>query len=347
MSSPSIPPLGGHDAVERNTLRLLRLLRDWKALSWPAIVAVVGALFLYFGYVASSGKTDALGIYTLDKPTVSQEYIITGALALGTLGLQLIILATVAIALRAVVGRLFCRLPDRLQALLRTIPSLPGRGWIVIIAAVATLLIGLSIIQELMRDADAMILRPAKDVGTAWLRMSLDQDRLWLLGYEMLLATIIAAFVVLSWWVLTRFARGTAARTIYGTWALIQAFNLVGGFAFVFGAGLTFQPYPIVGFSNMEQMFGKGTLPVLLGSDDKLYAFLVVLNVGTSNETPSPNKVILYVPRAEVKWMTVLEQQPLHTVALYHDLKPPLPATPTNPGPTAPSPIPGVSTPSR
>jgi len=196
------------------------------------------------------------------------------------------------------------------------------------------LLLGGRFVTNLMRNADAMILKPAEEVGTAWLRMSLDQDRIWLIGYELLLVAILSVFLFLSWWILTRFATSTMARSVYGTWAAIQIFNLVSGFAFIYGASLTFQPYPLVVFSNYEQLCGKGALPILLGSDEKLYAFLVIFKVGAPNERPSPSKVILYLPRTEVKWMAVVKQEPLHLLARYPDaraLLPQFPAIPTNP----------------
>ena len=178
-----------------------------------------------------------------------------------------------------------------------------------------------------------MILKPSKDIGPAWLRMSLDQDRLWFDSYHLLLAAAATTFVFLSWWALTRFFSSPVARAVYGAWVVLQLLVLVVGFAFIMGVGSTFRPYPVVAFSNMEQLCGKHAVPVLIGSDDKLYAFLLILNVGAQSDASDPGKTILYLPRTEVKWLTVLRQEPLHLVARYHELHSLVPDTPTNPEP--------------
>jgi hypothetical protein len=334
---------GEQEVRNQETPRWFGLLRDSKALAWPAVAVLLGAIFHFVGYAADNGKTAALGIYSLDRPAISQEYVITGVVTLATLGLQVVLIVVVATGLRALARWIVHFLSAGVQTRLGAI-SKRAWGWMVFIAAVATALSGSSIIKDLVRGADAMILKPANEVGTAWMRMSLDQDRAWQVGYQLLLAATATIFVILSRLILTKFFTSKTARAIYGTWAMIQVFNLVAGYAFIYGAAFTFQPYPIVAFSNMEQLLGKNVIPVLIGSDDKVYAFLLVFTGGGRNETPNPGKTILYLPRPEVKWLTVVRQEPLHMIAHYHDLKTLLPAAPTNPEPASPE-VPTRNTP--
>jgi hypothetical protein len=331
MTNTPVPAAGEQEAGSQDLPRWLRLLQDWKALAWPAIAALLAATCYFFGYVVDSGKRAALGIYQLDRPPVGQIYVITGAWTLATLGIQVVFVMIIAAGLRVIAREAFYWLPDGLQARLRAIQRSERWGWIVVSAAGVTAAFGQSMATGSMRDADGLILKPAKEVGTAWIRMSLDQDLVWLHGYELLLASIITIFVSLSFWILTEFATTTLTKTVGSVLAALQTFFLVIGFAFVFGVGGTVQPYPIVAFSNMEQLCGKDAIPVLIGSDDRDYAFLVLFKVGARNETSNPGKVVLYLPRSEVKWMTVLRQEPLHIIAHYHDLKT---ASPANPPPT-------------
>jgi hypothetical protein len=317
--------------------------QDWRTLAWPAIAAVLAAICNFFGYVSESGEWAALGVYHLSRPTISEGYIIGGAMTLRTLMVGVVLVAIVAIGLYAF-GRLISRrLSNGIQTRLAAIPKSAAWGWIVVIAAFVTSGLGMILTNDLMRDADSMILKSGRELGTAWLRMSLDQDRDWENGYLLMQAAIITIFVALSWWILARFFTSAAPRAVYGTWAMVQLFVLLTGFAFFVGAASTVQPYPIVAFSNMYQLLEKDTAAILVGSDDKVYAFLLVFKVGPRNETPGISKAILYLPRTEVKWLTVLRQEPFRNVVLYHDLKPPLAVVPTISEPVSDAPIPGIS----
>lgn len=342
MTSEPVPASAEQETRNQEMHPGLRLLQAWKAFAWPVVAALLAAICNFLGYVSESGERAALGIYLLDRASISEAYVINGAIILARLALSVIPTVIAATGLRVFGRRIVRRLPDEIQTRLRTIPKRTAWGWTAVIAAVGTSGFGLVTTSHLSRDADSMILKSAKEVGTAWLRMSIDQDQVWQTGYLLLLAAAITIFVALSWWILTKFFMSTAARAVYSTWAMLELFLLVTGFAYIIGAARTVQPYPIVAFSGMYQLLEKDTAPVLIGSDDKVYAFLLVFKVGPRSETPDLGKAILYLPRTEVKWLTVLRQAPLHAMALYHDLKPPLPVAPTNPEPRPDTPSPGM-----
>lgn len=318
----------------------LGFVLNWKLIAWPATGALLAALCHFFGYVAESGTRATLGIDHLDRAAVSQSYIILGAIVLGVLAQSIAIVVAAMMGLFAAGKLMFRQLPDRVQARLGTIIRLSIWGWIVISIAVATSALALRFAMPLMRDADGMILKPAREVGIAWMRVSLDEDKAWLSLYELLLSTATTIFVSLSWWLLTRFFRSNAAKAVYGTWAMLDVFLLVGSFAFIYGCGATFRDYPIVAFSNVQQLCGKDAVPVLIGSDDKLFAFLVLHTPALSSETTNPRKYLLYLPRTEIKWIIVVRQAPLHVIAQYQDLKNLLPSIPSTsePKPDASSP---------
>lgn len=347
-STPLLPA-----ATEPEVLRgWSKFVQDWKSLAWPVVAALFAAMCHFMGYVANRGKIAALGAYDLSTASVSQEYIIQGALILANLGLRIL---GVAIILKGVwvlalwVGR---QLPDRTQVRLRRIAELAGWGWVALAAGVITLGIGLTVAGDLARDIDGVVLKPASKVGIAWMRMSLDPEHVWPGIYELLLVSVMVTFGVLSWWIIAKFFKNVTVKAVYGTWAVLQLFNLVAWYAFINGAAATtFSPYPIVAFSGSEQMLGKDSISFLLGSDDREFAFLVIFKVSASNEILNVDQVILYRPRSEVKWITVLKQEPIHTMARYHDIvryreliKPPanggpIPDSEPNPSTTPKSPL--------
>ena len=239
-------------------------------------------------------------------------------------------------------------LPDEVQIhkLLGALHIITHRkewGWVVIGIAVLASSFEMWVVTDLLRTIDGMVLKPANEVGIAWMRMSLDPEHSWYHFYEFQLVAVITILIILSWWILTKFLTNTLARTLYGMWMLIQVFVLISAFALFYGVSRTFRPYPIVAFSGEEQA-GKNILAALIGSDDKMFAFFILYKGDKPNEVPNPSKVILYKPRTEVKWMTVVGQQPLYLVAHYHDLKTLSPVAPPNPSQTPDSSNPGKPT---
>jgi hypothetical protein len=177
----------------------------------------------------------------------------------------------------------------------------------------------LGMANDLVREVDSIVLKPSMEVGTAWMRISMDQEQEWATAYELLLSSGLTLFLYLSARILAADSTRLSLKVLYGSWAGIQALNFVFSFASIWGATTTIEPFPIVAFSGVEQLLGKHVLPVLIGSDDKLFAFLVV-NVGAPSDNPMP-KTILYLPRSEVKWMTIIRRVPLHLLSHSQELK--------------------------
>ncbi len=317
------------------TPRWITILQDWKALVWPAFVAFLAGLLYFMGFVVNNGRLTALGISAMiDRPSINQEYFIRGAGVLSVITLYAAVILAFAIVLRAILVRLFRLLPNKIQTRVGAISKRRTWGWIVVVAAVATTLLGDFMSSALTKDADGLILKSAKEIATSWVRIGIEADQSSIYGYVFLTVGILVFFVFVSWWILTRFAKSTVGKMLYSAWATINILMLVAACAFLLGISTTFESFPIVNFSSMEQHFGKDTLAALLGSDDKQFAFLVILKVGEGNETPNPGKVILVVPRSEVKWMIVVRQMPLHLISHYHDFKALLQTIPSNPAPS-------------
>ncbi len=323
------------DEQSLKTPRWATILQDWKVLIWPAFVAFLAGFLYFMGFVVNNGKLTALGISALiERPPINQEYFIHGTGVLSLMALYAATILAFAGVVRAIFVKLFRFLPTKAQAWVKAITKRRTWGWIVVTIAVATWLLAGFISSALMKDADGLILKSAKELGTSWVRIGIEADQSSIYGYMFLTVGMLVLFVFLSWWILTRFAKSTVGRMIYGAWATINILWLVAEFAFLLGISTTFEPFPIVTFTNMDQNFGKGTLAAFLGSDDKQYASLVILKVGEGNETPNPGKVILVVPRSEVKWMIVLRKMPLHLISHYHDFKALLQTVPSNPAPS-------------
>ncbi len=306
-----------HDVYKTDIPTHLKMLQEWKALSWPAIAAFVATLFFFFGYIADAGRTAALATYSLDKSIITQRYAILGAITLASFSLQTILVVALGAAVLKLGRLVIRRLPGQVPVRISGILTWNGWKWVVLSSSALLCTAGLVLTFDMLSDADGLILKPAKELGIAWLRMSLDTDGDWIFGYQLFFVALISGFVARSWWLLTRFAMGRVAKALYSAWAILQVLNLVTAFALLSGVWSTFQPYPVVAFSNMEQVCGKGALPVLIGSDDKVYALLVLFKPEGSSTF---SKTVLYLPRSEVKWMALLREEPLQRLARYPEL---------------------------
>lgn len=100
-------------------------------------------------------------------------------------------------------------------------------------------------------------------------------------------------------------------------WEGAAVILLLLGYAFLTGVTDTVGEFPLVAFSGVEGL-PPHSLPILLGSDDKGYALLVVNSQAKADEV---KRYVLYVPRSEIKWMTVLRLMPLQPLAKLDELK--------------------------
>ena len=90
------------------------------------------------------------------------------------------------------------------------------------------------------------------------------------------------------------------------------------GFAHLHGIAGTVEDYPVVAFSGVTEI-GQHVLPFLLGQDDKTFAILI-LQLSNQNDSVQ-TRYVLYLPRTELKWMTVLKFMPLYQMSKIDDLK--------------------------
>ena len=116
---------------------------------------------------------------------------------------------------------------------------------------------------------------------------------------------------------MTRGLKGGSARIAFSFWARAQVLLLLLGFSYLIGVTDTIGEYPIVAFSGMDQL-APHSCSVLLGSDDKQFAILVV---NCQQKPEGLQKYVLYLPRTEVKWMTVIRVTQLQPLARLDDLK--------------------------
>lgn len=244
---------------------------------------------------------------------------------------QLYVAMIWAVALLLFIG-LRRLLPSRLRSWWASLARRRAWGWLIVAVSIATATVGAAIAATLANDADSLILKTASELGKSWVGINVGADALDILVYVFLIVGLLLLFIHLSWWILTKFAVSKIGKALYGTWAATSILGMMGGIAFLFGVTKTFDPYPVVTLSNSKQYFDSDTVPIFLGSDDKLYAFLLILHVKGENKG-DPNKMILCIPRSELKWMAITGQEMLHPIAYHHDLKRLLHSGPEKPVP--------------
>jgi hypothetical protein len=84
----------------------------------------------------------------------------------------------------------------------------------------------------------------------------------------------------------------------------------------IFGASGTFQRYPVIAFSG-EDRLGQDVVTILLGEDDNGFGILVLYRCRPPQEI---NRQVLYLPRSEVKWISIVQQAPLQLYAHLYEL---------------------------
>jgi hypothetical protein len=169
---------------------------------------------------------------------------------------------------------------------------------------------------DLAKQADGMILKLPEDIGSTWMNIVLDEDLDLFSLYWLGLCGGLGAFLLIARWVASKF-NTRWHKALFLAWLTLQATVLCVQYSYILGATQTVREYPVVAFSNSSQMLGKGVIPILIGQDDKQFAILLAYNCTSQSNLTN---TVLYLPRAEVKWMIVVRQEPLHLYAHLREL---------------------------
>jgi hypothetical protein len=287
------------------------------ALAWSTATAILLGLATTMGRANTDGVYSALGLTALTPPAIDQTQSVLGvALALQVIlmGFAMSIIARVLYfgaiwIISKLPGPDLLKLPQRIQERL---------WWVAIVLLIADAVLMNHGIFHLAKAAENLLFKSTSDIGDIWTHVIFEADRDTAATYELLFCFGTTSFFWLSWWLIRHRFKNLVPRTVFTAYAVTQLAGMLLGFAFLHGIASTVQDFPAVAVSGISQMDGH-FITILLGQDDKMFA-IVVLQLNDQNDEVK-SRYVLYLPRSEVKWMTVFSFVPLYRMSKLNDLK--------------------------
>ena len=307
------------DGQSRPALRQ-KSLSELPSTAWPLALTLAAALLYALGYAFDRGAVRALGLWNLSRPTFTQYYLFQGGITLEWLAPSAAVLI-VAFTLvhrpvnRAVAessGRGKSKLASRIEKIVQSVEYPSGSialiSWLAVTVLLGAVSSGLPAL-----DSTPLAATPALHSYLIHLR----PDGSYVPNLELFFPAggFVVIFIALNHWFAASAIRGKMMQTIYLTCVAVPFLSLLMEYAYIYGAASAIQPYALVTFSRMNEVIGDRAAAMLLGSDDHQFAFLVVTVDTTKEQRPEPHKLLVYVPRSEVKWMKVLSSERLETFA--------------------------------
>jgi hypothetical protein len=270
------------------------------------------------GRAHENGVYDALGLTALTPPAIDQSQT-TG----GVLFVLRVIVCCIAIS---VVGRgLYLGFKWGVSRWWqRNIPNIllqwirQKRWWFAILLLIADAVLMSAGIVQLAKSAENLMFKSTSEIGDIWTRVIFEDDHTTASNYDLLFYLGVTALVWLSWWLAKYRFKHLMPRVAFTTYAVAQVTVMILWFAYLHGIADTVEDYPVVAFSGMTQE-DHHYLPILLGQDDKMFA-LLILQLNDQNDAVQ-RRYVLYLPRTELKWMTVIRFMPLYRISKINDLK--------------------------
>ena len=282
-------------------------------IAWSSMVAALAGLAAFLGRAMTLGENAALGLYALASPPIDQRDIIGGAILILGLAVEMLLFA--------ITVRLIYLGTAPLMSEVKWLrpPKVIRNNWrwlALAIASIDALFIGNRMV-DLVKSCEGLLFKPLPEIDRTWTRFLLEPNRETYMGYVMLYSALLTVFIVASGWFVTDKSQNMARRIVVAFIGIGFIVSTMFMYAYIEGAAATAsRQYPIVDFSGMRNMFPSGsTIPILLGHDDKMFAILVV------RPSAQPNKILIYLPRAEVKYLAELRTAPLWVIDKADELK--------------------------
>jgi len=294
----------------------LKLPSAIHAIAWSTGAAAITWLATCLGQTYATGRYGALGLDALSPPATDQRNILVG---IGIV-LQSAIDGIIALAVARLVyldlrwgnRMLGPRLQLRFPAAIRQ-----HAWWVVLILVFADASFFFHGMKDLEKQGNGMLLKSTSEVGSTWTQIVFDANQETVTLLEMAYGAGLAAFVCLSWWLITKGFRRPWSKAAFSLYGAAGALAFLFTYAYLRGMADTVKDFPVVTFSGMTES-DRGYVPFLLGEDDKMFA-LLILKVDEKIEVQQ--RYVICVPRTEVKWMTVIGYGPLYRFANLNDLK--------------------------
>jgi hypothetical protein len=282
-----------------------------------AIAALTG-VSACIGESLEIGKRQALGLYALSTDQMGQREVFNGLSVIAQVlvdGLFLVVLARIAyLAFRWTVRK------TGLQHQIRVPSFIRGHLWLLalLVVTVDAGFLGATI-TELSSHVEGLLFKNLTEIGDVWTQVIFEEHLETAAFYTLIYSGLLALLICLCWWLVMKGVDNPLRKGIVSIFGLLFVFASLLGFAFLTGAVSTVKEYPVVAISSPSGMIGgKGTVPILLGQDDKMFAVLVVMTGAKSDEI---HKMLMYVPRSEVKSMAVSQLYALYKIDKYDDLQ--------------------------
>lgn len=291
---------------DSGALDLERLLQ-----AWPALAVGAAAILYVMGSVYSTSRSQTLGIELLNPTMPKEAYLLygfSGVLVLvysGGIGYLL------WLALHAI-SRLGVRLPAIVSRLKR-ISQLP---WLSVGLHVLLFSAWNALFNTIHAELGHL---PARKTFPSALIAELfiaDENSL-AYGALLLVGICIWAWAFFEYYVYRRVS--ARSRRTFLIWHILTCAITLLMWGVLNGAVSTIDKYEVVGLQNERNIVGNSeALFLRLGSDDKEIALLaVILNPGGPKNW---TKTMVFVPRADVKWIATHEPRPLYPLAFVSQL---------------------------
>jgi hypothetical protein len=305
----------------------LRFPSAVNAIAISIAFAVLTGIAACLGRSVEQGRNAALGLFALATGPVDQRDVFAGVGVMAVVTVEVLSIALIGhfvYLLSKTASRIvpWANSPTVLsvrQKLGRLSSHLNLRYWSSMSVALVCAGVLMKQLSVMMGHIQGILLRGLPEIGRTWTQIIFERNGETAGSYLFLFSALLVAFFGASLSIITDKALGLGHRLAACIFAALLAFVFLMGMARIFGAFATVDEYPVVAFSSQAEFAGgENVIPILLGQDDKMFALLIVL---PEPKEGSIRKMILYLPRDQVKYMAVVRLVPLYVIDKYDDLK--------------------------
>jgi hypothetical protein len=286
------------------------------AVAWSTGAAAIAWLATCLGQTYWAGKNDALGLDALSLPAIDQRHTWYG---IGMVLQSAIYVTIVLIAARLIYlllrwgkRRFDSRFHLNFPTFVRT-----RLWWIVLVLVLADAGFFFGTMKEFQKRGKGMLLKSTSEVGSTWTQVVFDEDQETVYGLDIAYGGGLALFVGLSWWLTITKFKQPWAKIAFSLYAVSGTLSFLFGYSYLHGMADTVHDFPVIAYSGMTES-DRGYICFLLGEDDKMFA---LLTIKLDDKREVATRYVAYLPRTEVKWMTVIRYMPIYRVADINDLK--------------------------